>query len=100
MGRYQSKGIIIRDLPELTLVFYDKSTIYMYPKKYRIGSIFHRWYAQRGSGRDWQCFRWDLMRLKRLTVLKCFEIAASYDISVVSTTRQLDLTGRKVIYKK
>lgn len=99
--RFRSEAIVIRDLDEMTLIFFDSNTIYMYPKRYRVGTIFQKWGAQRGySMEHWQPFRKCLRYNKNLTISDCYSLALTHDIASVATLRQLDLRGRKVKYIK
>lgn len=101
MGRFKSEGVVVREFEEMTLIFWDNNSIYMYPKAYRIGTIFHKWGAPRGfSGEHWGDFRRRLMYNKNLTLSKCYELALTHEIVATSTVRKLDLEGRKVIVRK
>lgn len=100
MGRYRAEGIIIRELDEVKIIFWDSQTIYVYDHAGR-GIAFHRWFAPRGSyGEYWQAFRQRMMRGKGLTLAGCCGIATRYGVQTVGTYRKLDFEGRKVIKRK
>lgn len=95
--RFRSEAIIVRDLEEMTLIFYDSSSIYLYPKRYRVGTIFHKWYVPRGfSKAHWSKFRKRLMYNKHLTIADCYNLALLHEIDSRATLRALDLTGKVV----
>lgn len=97
MGRFKAKGTIVRELPEVTVIFWDWKSIYVYDNRGR-GVIFHRWFAPRGSYTGyWRDFRRKMLLNKRLDLLRCYEIAARFDVQSIRTHRRLDLSGRKVI---
>lgn len=94
MGRFKAEAILVRELEELTIIFYDKESIYVYPKKEKWGTIFNRWGVFQYG--DWQDFRRRLMRKKHLDLRGCYELALKYEILAVSTARRLNLEGKKV----
>lgn len=99
-GRYAAEAIIIRELPELTIIFLNKETICVFPKK-GSGTQFHRWFAEKGTYQNgWKLFRQFLLVEKHLTYLHCFELAARYSIDSVSARSFPDLTGKLVKYKR
>ncbi len=100
MGRFRAEAILIRRLPETVITFYDKETIYVAQKGYYGWALFHRWFAPRGSYQDnWSPFRRQLLRQKRLTLLKCYELAERYDILHVTTSRAPKLNGKTIKYR-
>lgn len=97
MGRFKADAILVRELPELTIIFYDRQSIYIYPKNQKFGSIFNLWFSHRGAYTEgWQDFRRRLMRKKHLTPTQCYELAIKYGVVGIGTDRRIDLTGKKV----
>lgn len=98
MGRFQAERVIIRDLPEITVVFAGTATIRVYPKGHSSRVyIFHNWFGPRGSYVEYfQPFRRKLLRTKDLTLQKCRELAEYHGVFVTSTDRSLDLSKRQV----
>ena len=100
MGRFKAQGTIVRELPEVTVIFWDWKSIYVYDYRGR-GVIFHRWFAPRGSYTGyWRDFRREMLRKKRLSLLKCYELAAQFDVQSIRTDRRLDLSKRRIIYRE
>lgn len=97
MGRFKAEGVIVRELDEIAIVFWDSQSIYVYPSGHKKGVIFHRWFAERGSYRYWHDFRIRMLQRRHLTYLACFELAAQYDIVATLTDERLDLSKVKVI---
>lgn len=96
MGRYVAKRIIIRELPELTIVFSGHHTIHVFPR-HGTAYLFHRWFCPRGSYRDcWEPFRRKLLRYRHLDMATCRRLAAQHDILVSSTGTPLDLSTKDV----
>lgn len=100
MGKFKAEGTIVRRLDRITIIFWSKESIYVYENGADAGVIFNRWFTQRRSYEYWRDFRRKMLRYKNLSVVQCCEIAATYDISVVSTRRKLSLSGRKIIYRE
>lgn len=99
MGRFKANGIIVRKMDGLTIVFYDKYSIYAYPDK-GFGCVFHRWGAPRGSERNWSRFRDKLLRYKNLNIMICCRIASQHDsVLVKSGVRKLNLENKTVILR-
>lgn len=99
--RFQSEAIVVREFEDMTLIFFDNDSIYMYPKRYRVGTIFNKWFSHRGySGAHWGKFRKRLMYNKHLTIADCYNLALTHQVNSTATLRPLDLKGRKVVYKK
>lgn len=99
MGRFKAEATIVRELGEITIIFYDSQSIYVFDKTGH-GVIFHRWFAPRGSyGTYWRDFRRRMLRRKNLTMVRCHEIAAEYDIQSVCATYRPKLDGRKIVFR-
>ena len=97
MGRFKAKKIIIRRLPEVVIIFYSKEAIYVFPRGCGRGSLFHRWFAPKGSyGASWQPFRRKLMRYKHLDLARCHEIANAHDVVYVGTDRKPQLNEKDI----
>lgn len=99
MGRYKAEHITIRRINGLEIVFRDRLSIYVRREGEKGYTVFHRWYAPRGSYTGgWSNFRQKLRRSRKLSLLSCFETAAQYDIQSLHTDRELKLEGEDVVY--
>lgn len=99
MGRFMSEKVIVRRLAEITIVFYDKESIYAFPKGCASGTIFHRWYAPKGTYvKQWAPFRRKLLRYKRLNIAKCHELADYHGVLYVGTDRTPKLNKKAIKY--
>lgn len=97
MGRYRAKRIIIRELPEISIIFWDWSTIYVFPKGNGQGWLFHKWYAPRGTYLSaWKPFKKKLMSTKNLNLAKCCQLADKYGVLGKSPVGKLDLSDKSV----
>lgn len=114
---FTADGVIVRKLENLTIVFWDSESIWVKDKKGQ-NYIFHRWFAPRGSYRgyiggektpiQWGTFRRKMLRNKYktigakepITLESLCVLANKYGVLVTRTTRELNLKGRKVIYRK
>lgn len=99
MGRFKANGIIVRKMDGLTIVFYDKYSIYAYPDR-GFGCVFHRWGSTKGDYmNNWNPFRRKLMRYKHLDINKCCSLASYHQILIKSTDRKLNLENKTVILR-
>lgn len=98
MGRFVAKRVIIRELPEITIVFSGKSQIHVYSKAYPDRAyIFHNWFGPLGTYVEhFSPFRRKLLRNNDLTLQKCRELAEYHGVFVSSTDRPLDLKEKDV----
>lgn len=93
-----AKAIIVRNLKDCRITFRDKETIAV-----EVGDgvvhLFHRWFDDsRGSYiNGWRDFRRKMLRNKKLTLLACIFYANKYGVQIHSTTRPLQLTGKKIV---
>lgn len=100
MGRFKAEKMVVRKLNGIEIVFWDGWTIYVRESDCQRWTIFHRWFAERGSySNGWQDFRRELMSQKRLTYLHCFEMAAKYGIASTTTDRELKFEGKEIEVK-
>lgn len=100
MGRFKAKGITIRETNGLEIVFWDERTIYVRKSGERRYTVFHRWFAERGSYTNgWQDFRKNLWRSNRLSIIYCYELAAQFDVVSFCTDRELDFSQKTVFYR-
>lgn len=100
MGRFKADKIIVRRLPEVVITFYDKETIYSFPRGFANGTIFHRWFAPRGSySNGWSQFRRQLLRQRHLDMARCHELADKYGILYVGTDRPPKLKLEDIKYR-
>ena len=97
MGRWRAEAVIVRRLPEVAITFYDRETIYVFPKGAGVGSIFHRWFAPRGSYTGgWEQFRRKLLRYKCLDLARCHELAEEHGVLAVGTDRTPKLKEKRI----
>lgn len=98
MGRFVSERTIIRELPEVTIVFSGRSTIHVYPRNYPGRAyIFHNWFGQLGTYTEhFQPFARKLLRNSDLDMQKIRELAEYHGVFVSSTDRPLDLSKKPV----
>lgn len=97
-GRFRAEKIIVRKLSAIEIIFLDKQTICVFPTKgLGSGTQFHRWFAELGSyDGGWRQFRDRMLKYKNLTYLKCFELAAQFDIESVSARGHPDLSSDEI----
>lgn len=99
MSRFKACKILVRRLPDVVIVFYNKESIYCFPRGYSNGTIFHRWFAPKGTyGASWQPFRRKLLRYKHLDMAKCHELAQYHGVLYVGTDRAPQLKGKTIKY--
>ena len=78
---FRAKAVIVRDVNEIRIVFYNHETIYVRDDTAR-WHIFHRWVAPRGSyNRGWRQFRHMLLYEKNITIEHCYRLAFRHEIS-------------------
>lgn len=77
MGRYKANRIVARVIGELTIIFYNSSSIYIYPCSLeQQGYIFHKYFAPTGTyTRNWKNFRNRIWKAKYLDFGICCRIA-------------------------
>lgn len=99
VGRFKSKGVIVRDLEDVKIIFWNPHCIYVLDKKgIKMNYVFHRYGSPIGFyTNNWKKFRWNLMWLKKLDLNKCVRIANRFDVLYYATIRELDLDKVKVI---
>ena len=94
--RFAAEAIIVRELPDCTITFFDKAHIFVFPKT-GFGTCFYRGFERRGSYSDnWSPFRRKLLRYKFLTLNRCHELAVKHDVIGRATSTKPDLTGLKI----
>lgn len=97
MGRYKAERIVIKDLPELSIVFWDKSSIYVYPKTDQAPVVFHKWFAPRYTySNGWRQFKDKLWHLHRGSVQKCFQMADYHGVLYQVSVGRLDFNKKLV----
>lgn len=98
MGRYRAKRVIIKEMPELTLVFWDWSSIYARPKTgMRQWYVFHKYHAPLGTyTNSWRPFKRRLLKAKSITFNRCCQLAANYGILAKGAVGRLDFSKRAV----
>lgn len=97
MGRYRAKRVIVKVLPELTLVFWDWNAIYAYPEGSQQGYVFQKWHAPRGTYfKAWKPFKRRLMKRKQLTFAQCCQLASHYGIVAGGAVGRLDFNKKAV----
>lgn len=99
---FHTEKMIVRLLPKVTIIFYDRQTVYVYPKGYNNGTIFHLWGAPRGDYTyRWKPFRLRLLRNKRnMDIAMCHKLADRYGVVYVGTCRRLQFDKKIIEYRK
>lgn len=96
MGRFRAEKVIVRDINNIRIVFYDKESIYVKDANGR-WTVFHRWLAPRGSyNNGWRQFRHLLLYEKKLDINHCYRLAFRYDILSQLAYKAPDLSKFKV----
>ena len=90
MGKFRAEGVRVKHINNITIVFYNKETIYV-QTDYGIWIAFHRWFAPKGSYREWEQFKHLLTYKKKITLGYIYEKALQYDIQSQVATRVPDL---------
>lgn len=94
---FKADCVTIKKIEDGEIIFYDSKSIYLYQDGYKIGSVFHNWYAPLGSyTNSWKPFRKYLWEYKTLTVRRCYELALKYGVVAMASYRRVDLSGKKV----
>lgn len=97
MGRFKAEGIIVREISDIRIIFWNSHVIYVDGP---FGMVaFHRYYAPRGSyGAGWGDFRRKMLRYKELTWYSVFRVAAQFFdvVEVQSTDCKLDFKDKTV----
>lgn len=97
MGRFKAKGIIVREISDIRIIFWNSHIIYVYGPHGMVA--FHRYFAPRGSySGGWGDFRRKLLRYKDLDWHSVFLVAARYFdiVEVQSTDTKLDFKDKTV----
>lgn len=96
MGRFRADVVIVRDINNLRIVFYDKESIYVRAADGR-WAVFHRWFAPRGSyNNGWRQFRHLLLYEKKITFEHCYRLAFRFDIPSQLVAKSPDLSKFKI----
>ena len=97
MGRFKAAGVVVRKVDDLTIVFYDSKSIYVYDSRGNC-TVFHRWYAPRGKYHDWHEFYKRLRNNRHLSLLKCYELAAEHEVVAQRSDRKFNLNEKGVTF--
>lgn len=95
-GRFRAEEITIRQVGQIEIIFWDKETIYVVDSRRAVRYIFHRWFAPRGSYKNWQRFRQALWSSQHKQMAWYFEEAATWEIPFTTTTRPLDFCDKEI----
>lgn len=88
---WKAEAVIVRELPEITIVFLNSESIYAFPKDGGRGSVFHKWWAPLGFyTAEWGDFRRKMLRNKNLTIRDCYRLANRHEVVAQSTGRSLE----------
>lgn len=79
MARFQPIEIDERRFDWGVVHFVDKRTIRIEANAFCV--VFHRWYAPRGTYRQWTRFKSRLIYDKNLDIYKIYKIANKYEIT-------------------
>lgn len=98
MGRYRAERVIIKELPELTLVFWDWNSIYARPKTgLRQWYVFHKYHAPLGTyTKSWRPFKRRLLKSKTLNFTKCCQLASRYEILARGAVGKLNFDKKAI----
>lgn len=97
MGRFRADAVIIRKVNDVRIVFYNKESIYVQNQTDGKWTVFHRWFAPRGSyNNGWRQFRHLLLYEKKITHTHCYHLAFRWDILSQITTKVPDLSKFKI----
>lgn len=94
MGRIRAQRVIVREVGEMDIIFWDGFSIYAITPK--LTYVFHRWYAPKGSYRTWRKFRHLLMCRRHLTFDMACRLAARYDILAMRSDAKLNWKQKPV----
>ena len=96
MGKFRAESVIIREVNDIKIVFYNHETIYVQNDKGR-WVIFHRWFPQRGSyNGGWRQFRHLLLYEKKIDLNHCYRLAFRWDIASQYASKAPDLSSVKI----
>lgn len=97
MGRYKAERTIIKLFPDLTIVFYDHKSIYVYPSGDQRGYIFHSWHAPLFNYRDnWLPFKKALLKRRYLDSETCWSLAYDYGVPYKTASSRPEIKGKPV----
>lgn len=97
MGRFRAEKIIVRDINNIRIVFYDRESIYVRDNMNNRWTVFHRWLAPKGSyNNGWRQFRHLLLYEKRITFNHCYRLAFRFDIPSQFVYDEPDLSEHKI----
>jgi len=94
VGKFRAEAVIVKHVNNIEIVFYNKETIYV--KNGDRWVIFHRWFAPKGSYKDWEIFKHLLLSSKHADLTYCYEKALCYEISSQLASRPPDLSKVKI----
>lgn len=95
MGRFKAGAVTVKQVDDLTIIFYDKNRIYVGNKHHR-WVVFHRYGAPRGSYRtSWDKFRSSLWKEKNIDYNHCFRLAFQYDVQFMTVPASPNLKNVK-----
>lgn len=82
----------VRVINGLTIVFWEKDSIYIKDNKYQSPIIANRWYAPKGFyAKCWNPFQTELKNREDLNdIFDIISIANTYDISIVTANKMPD----------
>lgn len=94
-GRFRAKSIIVRQINNIEIVFYDSKSIYV-RSEYGVWIVFHRWFAGSGSYiKGWKQFRHLLLYVDGVDFAYCHRKAFQLDIPS-QVSKKPDLEGKTV----
>lgn len=94
-GRYRAKAIIVRQINNIEIVFYDSKSIYV-KSEYGVWIVFHRWFAGAGSYiKGWKQFRHLLMYVDSVDFAYCHRKAFQLDVPS-QVSKKPELEGKTV----
>ena len=99
MGRFRAEAVMVKQVDNLTIVFYDKESIYIKDDIHG-WTVFHRWFVPKGLyGETWKPFRKLLWEEKQITFNHCYRLAFRYSIQSMANVKPPDLSKVKIVEK-
>lgn len=85
----------VREINGLTIVFWEKDTIYIKDEKYPTPIIANRWYAPKGFyGKCWNPFQTELKNREDLNdIFDIISVANTYDIGIITANKMPDYSN-------
>lgn len=98
MGFFKSNAILAKAVNDVIIIFWDRESIYVQNTRNGQWTLFHRYFAPRGSyNRGWRQFRHLLLyEWDHLTYAHCYRLAFRLEILSKVVAKGPDLTGKEI----